>query len=89
MNARLERKPQLLGAIVAASMIGAIADVFAQGRVRCECGLAAFRRLSGVSCGDAAVHLSAAVCVRDLGRLPIRGRADGIDVVGIVPATPA
>jgi len=27
--------------------------------------------------------------VRDLGRLPIRGRADGIDVVGIVSATPA
>jgi len=27
--------------------------------------------------------------IRDFGRLPIRGRADGIDVVGIVPATPA
>jgi adenylate cyclase len=25
--------------------------------------------------------------IRDLGRLPIRGRADGIDVVGIVPAS--
>ncbi len=40
-------------------------------------------RLSGVARGDGTVQLGAAVCVRDLGRLPIRGRADGIDVVGI------